>query len=88
MGVRLAIGADGRRLKSLVVKQTAAPLLVGLACGLIGAFALAGRLQGLLYGTTPYDSLTLAAVVAVLLVVGLAAAGGAGRRGARHRSIR
>jgi len=83
LGVRLALGAEPRQLRSLVIRQASIPLLAGLACGLLGAFLLTKRLQSLLYGVTPNDPLTLSAVVIILLTVGLAAAYVPARRAAR-----
>ena len=47
--------------------------LIGLALGLVGAFAMARVLAGLLYGVSPRDPLTFAGVSIVLLVVALLA---------------
>jgi hypothetical protein len=83
MGVRMAFGADPARLKSLVLTQASRPLVGGLAVGLVGAFLLTRRLDSLLYGITPHDPATFAAVVAVLVAAGLAAAYVPARRAAR-----
>jgi predicted permease len=83
MGVRIALGANTRQMKSLVARQSATPLVAGLVCGMIGAFVLARRLESLLYGITPHDVPTLAGVAAVLLAVGMAAAYLPARRAAR-----
>jgi ABC-type antimicrobial peptide transport system permease subunit len=83
LGVRLALGAEPARLRRLVIRQASIPLFAGLACGLLGAFLLTKRLQSLLYGVTPNDPLTLAAVVVVLVAVGLAAAYVPARRAER-----
>ncbi len=53
MGVRLALGADRRRLGWMVVRQGLAPALIGLALGLVGARLTAGVLGGLLFGVDP-----------------------------------
>jgi putative ABC transport system permease protein len=83
LGVRLALGAEPAKLRRLVIRQAAIPLLAGLTCGLLGAFVLTKRLQSLLYDVTPNDPLTLTAVVVILLGVGLAAAYVPARRAAR-----
>jgi ABC-type antimicrobial peptide transport system permease subunit len=83
LGVRLALGADGTRLKRFVLKQASIPLLAGVAMGLGGALALGKHLRSLLYEITPYDPVTLATAVAVLLAVGLGAVYLPARRAAR-----
>ena len=57
----------------LVVRQGMTMTLIGLALGLVGAFAMARVLAGLLYGVSPRDPLTFAGVSIVLLVVALLA---------------
>ena len=83
MGVRMALGADAARLKSLVLRQASLPLVAGIGSGLIGAFILSRNLQSVLYGITPRDPFTYAAVVAILVGAGLAAAYVPARRAAR-----
>jgi putative ABC transport system permease protein len=83
LGVRLALGADPSRLKALVVRQAALPLVVGLAFGLGGALAFGRQLRSLLYEITPQDPLTLAVTSGTLLCVGLLAAYVPARRAAR-----
>jgi putative ABC transport system permease protein len=83
LGVRLALGADPAALRRLVLRQASVPLLAGLVFGLLGAFVVTKRLQSLLYGVTPNDPVTLAAVVVILVTVGIAAAYAPARRAAR-----
>ena len=47
--------------------------MIGLALGLVGAFAMARVLAGLLYGVSPTDPLTFTGVSLVLLAVALLA---------------
>jgi ABC-type antimicrobial peptide transport system permease subunit len=48
---------------------------LGAALGLSGAIAVARALQGLLYGVTPLDGLTIAGVITLVAVVALMAVG-------------
>ena len=73
IGVRMALGADGRHVLALVVRQGLSMALVGTAIGVAGALALSRWIQDLLFGVTPTDPLTFAAVVAMLLAVALVA---------------
>jgi predicted permease len=83
LGVRFALGADARDVTRLVLRQAAVPLVAGLAVGLLAALALTRQLESLLYEIEPNDPATMATAVAVLLVVGLAAAYVPARRAAR-----
>ncbi len=72
-GVRLALGAEGRDILMLVLREGAHLAGVGIAIGLVGA-ALASRLlQNRLYGVTALDPTTYAATVLILCVVVLLA---------------
>jgi putative ABC transport system permease protein len=69
----MALGADARHVLGLVVRQGLSMALVGTAIGVAGAVALSRWIQGLLFGVTATDPLTLAAVVATLLAVAFVA---------------
>jgi ABC-type antimicrobial peptide transport system permease subunit len=56
---------------------------VGLAIGLISAWALAKILSGILYGISAHDPLTFTAVPLVLAAIGLLAAWLPARRASR-----
>ena len=69
IGVRIALGAEGRHVLGLVVRQGLSMAVVGTVIGVAGAFALSRWLQALLFGVTATDPATFAAVVATLLAV-------------------
>jgi predicted permease len=73
MGIRMALGATGNDLKSLVMRQGLAPVMFGLAVGLSGAVATGRLLNSLLFGVTATDPATLGTVAALLLSVAAAA---------------
>jgi hypothetical protein len=73
MGIRLALGATAGNLRTMVVRQGLAPVVVGLACGIAGALAMARVLEGLLFGVKATDPWTLGGVAAVLIGVAAAA---------------
>ena len=70
LGIRMALGADRRAMRSLVLRQGAKLALMGLGLGVLGALALTRLLGNLLYGVGPGDPLTL--ITVLLLLGGLA----------------
>jgi putative ABC transport system permease protein len=73
LGIRLALGAELKRLMAVVILQSMRPVLAGLALGIVTA-VFAGRLIGsLLFGVEAFDPLTLALVAVVITGVGLTA---------------
>jgi predicted permease len=73
IGIRMALGASRRDVLRMVLRQGMTLTLVGVAVGLACAMALTRLLEGVLYGVSPTDPLTFAAVAALLLAVALAA---------------
>ena len=73
VGIRMALGAQPRDVLFLALKQGMAPVLIGVAIGLAGAAAAMRLLASLLFGVTPSDPVTFAAVAAILSAVALAA---------------
>ncbi len=73
IGIRLALGAQSRDVLLMVVKQGSALILVGLAFGLAGAYALTRLIASLLFGVTAKDPFTFVAAAVLLAIVGLLA---------------
>lgn len=88
LGIRLAIGADGRRLVREVLARELPALAGGLAVGLVAALAAAGLLRRFLFGVEARDPLTYAAAAALLATVGLAATWLAARRATQVEPVR
>jgi putative ABC transport system permease protein len=83
IGIRIALGASGRNVLALVIRQGMLPALIGLAIGLPGALALTRLLANQLYEVKATDPLTFLCVTAVLLLVALAACFLPARRAAK-----
>ena len=73
IGIRLALGASRGNIMSWLLGQGMRLTIVGVAVGLVGAFALTRLLRGLLFGIAPTDVLTYIALTLVLAIVALLA---------------
>jgi len=73
IGLRMAMGARPRDVLRLIVAQGMLPAICGLAIGLAATLGLARVLRTLLFGVTPGDPLTFAAVAIFFALVSLAA---------------
>ena len=83
VAIRMALGADGGSVRSLLFRRAMGPVLAGLACGLVAAYALTRLLAGLLFGVEPTDPLALSAALVVLLGIGAVTCMLPSRRAAR-----
>jgi putative ABC transport system permease protein len=74
IGVRVALGAGQRQVLTLVMTQSVAITMAGLALGLGGAGALSRYLDQMLFGLSPLDPATFAAVACLFAAIALGAA--------------
>jgi predicted permease len=70
-GIRIALGARSADLFSHVLRNALAVILVGLAFGLLGVFALTRVMTNLLFEVSPLDPLALAAACFSMILIGL-----------------
>jgi predicted permease len=71
IGIRLALGAGRRQVRSMVLKEATQLAILGAVIGLAAALLL-GRLVGtMLYGLKPADPISLAAAGSLLLAIAL-----------------
>jgi len=73
IGVRLALGADGRVIRRMVILRGSRMLFAGIALGGLGSLAAGRLLARQVWGITAFDPLAFAAVSAALFAVGAAA---------------
>ena len=82
IGVRMALGADAGRVRTMVLRQVGRMTLIGGLVGIVGALALEKTARSLLYGLEGHDPLVVTASAVVLALVAL----GAGYLPARRAS--
>jgi len=73
IGIRMALGARATDVLKMVVGSGMFLACIGVAVGLIGAFALTRLMSSLLFGVSPTDLATFGLVTAGLLMVALLA---------------
>ena len=83
IGIRMALGAQRAEVLALVLRQSTALTLMGIALGLGAAAATTRSLQGLLFGLTPLDPMTFVAVAVLFASVATLAAYVPARRATR-----
>jgi putative ABC transport system permease protein len=83
IGVRLALGAERRRVASMIVRQGGLVALAGITVGLATAYTGSRLIESLLYGVSPRDPGVFAATTLTLLAVALLACWLPARRAAR-----
>jgi macrolide transport system ATP-binding/permease protein len=83
IGIRIALGAQGRDVLKLVIRQGLILVIAGMAVGLAGSLALTRILSSLLYGISASDPLTFVGVGALLSLVALLACWIPARRATR-----
>ncbi|MCI0349717.1 MAG: FtsX-like permease family protein, partial [Acidobacteriales bacterium] len=72
-GVRMALGAEGSRILSLVLKEGGTFAVIGLVFGLGGAYLVGRAMQATLYGVEALDIVVFSASAFVLLAAALLA---------------
>jgi predicted permease len=82
IGLRMALGAEERTVIGFVIRSALGTTLLGIGIGLVAAFALTRTIASFLYGVSPTDPATAAAVAGVLLVAAALAAFVPARRAA------
>jgi len=83
IGIRMALGASARTVRTQVLRSGMVLTCAGLAAGLIGAGGLAQLIQSRLFHVSPTDPLTYSTAPVVLLAVALIAAYLPARRATR-----
>src|SRR5579871_861189 len=82
-GIRLALGANSRSLRNMIMRQAMTLAAAGIAVGLFAAFGLTRLMTSMLYGVTPRDPLVFSSVATLLGVVAFLASYLPARRAVR-----
>ena len=83
IGVRMALGAQRQDVIRMVLGEGAKMALLGVAAGVAGALGLTRLMAAQLFGVTPHDPVTFAAVAVLLALVAMFACYLAARRAVR-----
>jgi predicted permease len=73
IGIRLALGAEPKSIRRMIVREGLWLALVGCTIGVIAAQGAARALTKFMYGVSPSDPITILAVVAMVTVVAIGA---------------
>jgi putative ABC transport system permease protein len=73
LGIRQALGADGGRIRGMVLRQGVGLAAIGMVIGLVGAVALGKVMTSLLYGVSEFDPITFVGGCVVFLAVAVLA---------------
>jgi predicted permease len=87
IGVRMALGASARRVRSEILLATLRVTLAGIAVGIAVSLAVSRLMAALLFGTSPWDAATYIAMTLVFLIVALLSAYLPARRASRISPI-
>jgi len=73
IGVRMALGANGAHVRSMILRQVAMMTAIGGAVGIAAALGIGRAAQSLLFGLEGHDPLVFALAVALLTAIALTA---------------
>jgi len=83
IGIRMALGAQGARVVTLVLKGGARLVLVGIALGLPAMWAASRWVESMLFGVTRTDPATIGGAIVLLMAAAQLAAYLPARRASR-----
>jgi predicted permease len=73
MAIRMALGAEPRRVAALVLRQGSGLVAAGIACGLLVALLVTRAIAGFFFVVSATDAITFVAVTALLSVIAIVA---------------
>jgi predicted permease len=73
IGVRMALGAEARHVRTLVLKQLGGMLIIGGAIGVLGAYGLGKGAKSLLFGLEGHDPMVFVLSIVLLSIIAMSA---------------
>jgi putative ABC transport system permease protein len=73
IGIRMTLGADGRDVMNLMLRQSMRPVLIGGAIGIAGCAAVSWVLSSMLFGISARDPIAFVSVPAFLVGIAMLA---------------
>jgi len=70
----MALGADAREVRRLILRQTLRPVLIGALIGVAACVGVAQVITSMLFGVSPHDPIAFSAVPLFLVAVAWLAA--------------
>jgi predicted permease len=83
IGVRMALGAQPRQVRLMVLRESGTMAIIGVAVGIAASIALARLVRSMLFGLTPTDPAILIGTACLLFAMAVIAAYGPARRASR-----
>ena len=83
IGIRMTLGADGRDVMSLLLRQALRPVVIGALAGVVGCAAVSQVLSNVLYGMGAHDPIAFVGVPLFLLGIAFLASYIPARRAVR-----
>ena len=83
IGIRMALGADARTVRNMIMRQGLRPVLIGAAIGIGGCAAVSQVLNSMLFGVSAYDPIAFVGVPLLLIGIAWVATGVPARRATR-----
>jgi predicted permease len=83
IGIRMALGAQPGQVRGMILRESSWLTGAGIVVGVGAALLLTRLVKSMLYGIQPYDPLTMAGGVLILMAVALASSWIPARRAAR-----
>ncbi len=73
IGLRMALGADGARVRGMILRQVGLMTLIGGVVGVVAAYYLGHAAASLLFNLQPYDPVVMSLSVVLLTIVAFGA---------------